>query len=551
MTAFWFFRPLFQRHAARLAWTLILSVFTLAAGIALLSVSGWFLTAAALTTAAASFNLFGPSSLIRGLSFFRILSRYGEKVFGHDATLRLLADLRGWLFASLFPRVPLADRGLRHGDLVSRLTADIDALDTVFLVAIGPMLAALLLGSAMATGLWIFIPAAGLSYLILVGLAVLAVPVVLILTSRRMGKELVEASAAARIAVLDGIDGHADLIAFGETAAARASFTNSAVRLASARRRLAMAGTLAAAATQALAGAAMISVLWFGIAAVHAGTIGGPLLAGLLMGTIASFEATGAVVRGVARLGVSAAAAARLKAISTARPMVVDAVRPLPLSNGDVRFEKIVFGHDPRRPVLRGLDLHVKQGSRVAIIGPSGSGKSTVLALLLRLYDPQSGSISIGGADIRTVALSDLHKKVALLSQDSPVLLGTIRENLLIGRADASDAALWHALAGAGLADFVLDLPEGLDAFVGETGRTLSVGQARRLCLARALLSPAGILVFDEPTSGLDREAELAFLADLDKATAGRTVILATHAAMPAGTADHILRMVDGRLESA
>lgn len=447
--------------------------------------------------------------------------------------------------------MPLADRGLRHGDLVSRLTADIDALDTVFLVAIGPMLAALLLGSALATGLWIFIPAAGLSYLILVGLAVLAVPVVLILTSRRMGKELVEASAAARIAVLDGIDGHADLIAFGETAAARASFTNSAVRLASARRRLAMAGTLAAAATQALAGAAMISVLWFGIAAVHAGTIGGPLLAGLLMGTIASFEATGAVVRGVARLGVSAAAAARLKAISTARPMVVDAVRPLPLSNGEVRFEKIVFGHDPRRPVLRGLDLHVKQGSRVAIIGPSGSGKSTVLALLLRLYDPQSGSISIGGADIRTVALSDLHKKVALLSQDSPVLLGTIRENLLIGRADASDAALWHALAGAGLADFVLDLPEGLDAFVGETGRTLSVGQARRLCLARTLLSPAGILVFDEPTSGLDREAELAFLADLDKATAGRTVILATHAAMPAGTADHILRMVDGRLESA
>lgn len=551
MTAFWFFRPLFQRHAARLAWTLILSVFTLAAGIALLSVSGWFLTAAALTTAAASFNLFGPSSLIRGLSFFRILSRYGEKVFGHDATLRLLADLRGWLFASLFPRVPLADRGLRHGDLVSRLTADIDALDTVFLVAIGPMLAALLLGSAMATGLWIFIPAAGLSYLILVGLGVLAVPVVLILTSRRMGKELVEASAAARIAVLDGIDGHADLIAFGETSAARASFTNSAARLASARRRLAMAGTLAAAATQALAGAAMISVLWFGIAAVHAGTIGGPLLAGLLMGTIASFEATGAVVRGVARLGVSAAAAARLKAISTARPMVVDAVRPLPLSNGDVRFEKIVFGHDPRWPVLRGLDLHVKQGSRVAIIGPSGSGKSTVLALLLRLYDPQSGSISIGGADIRTVALSDLHKKVALLSQDSPVLLGTIRENLLIGRADASDAALWHALAGAGLADFVLDLPEGLDAFVGETGRTLSVGQARRLCLARTLLSPAGILVFDEPTSGLDREAELAFLADLDKATAGRTVILATHAAMPAGTADHILRMVDGRLESA
>ncbi|WP_027058716.1 thiol reductant ABC exporter subunit CydC [Mesorhizobium loti] len=551
MTALWFFRPLFQRHAARLAWTLLLSVVTLAAGIALLAVSGWFLTAAALTTAAASFNLFGPSSLIRGLSFIRILSRYGEKVFGHDATLRLLADLRGWLFASLFPRVPLADRSLRHGDLVSRLTADVDALDTVFLVAIGPMLAALVLGSAMATALWVFIPAAGLTYAVLVGLAILAVPVVLILASRRMGMELVEASAAARIAVLDGIDGHADLIAFGETGQARASFAASAARLATARRRLGMAGTLAAAATQALAGAAMVSVLWFGIATVHAGTIGGPSLAGLLLGTIASFEATGAVVRGVARLGVSAAAAARLKAIATAKPMVNDPARPEPLPNGDVCFESVVFGHDPRRPVLRGLDLCVKQGSRVAIIGPSGSGKSTALALLLRLYDPQAGTVSIGGADIRTVAQRDLHEKVSLLSQDSPVVLGTIRENLLIGRADASDAALWHALASARLADFVRGLPEGLNAFVGETGRTLSVGQARRLCLARTLLSQAEILAFDEPTSGLDREAELAFLADLYTATAGRTVILATHAALPLGAADHIFRMVDGRLETA
>ncbi|UVK47114.1 thiol reductant ABC exporter subunit CydC [Mesorhizobium sp. AR07] len=551
MTAFWFFRPLFQRHVARLGWTLLLSILTLAAGIALLSVSGWFLTAAALTTAAASFNLFGPSSLIRGLSFIRILSRYGEKVFGHDTTLRLLADLRGWLFASLFPRVPLADRSLRHGDLVSRLTADVDALDTVFLVAIGPMLAALVLGTGMATALWAFIPAAGLSYAVLVGLAVLAMPVVLILASRRMGTELVEASAEARIAVLDGIDGHADLIAFGETRTARASFAGSAARLASARRRLGMAGTLAAAVTQALAGAAMISVLWFGIAAVHAGAINGPLLAGLLLGTIASFEAIGAVVRGVARLGVSAAAATRLKAISTSKPMVNDPVCRQRLPNGDVRFESVTFGHDPRRPVLRGLDLCVKQGSRIAIIGPSGSGKSTVLALLLRLHDPQAGTISIGGADIRTVAQRDLHERVSLLSQDSPVVLGTIRENLLIGRAGASDAALWHALASARLADFVRGLPEGLSAFIGETGRTLSVGQARRLCLARTLLSEAEILAFDEPTSGLDREAELAFLADLNTATAGRTVILATHAALPLGAADRILRIVDGRLETA
>ena len=311
MTALWYFAPLFRRHAGRMAWALLLSGLTLAAGIALLGVSGWFLTAAALATAAASFNLFGPSSLIRGLSLVRIVARYGEKLAGHDATLRLLADLRGWLFGRLFARVPNADRSQRHGDLVSRLTADIDTLDTVFLVAIGPVLTALALGSAVATVLFMLIPGAGLVYALALGLAALGVPAALVLASRRTGARVVEASAATRIAVLDGIDGHADLIAFGETAAAEGAFAGSAGRLAASRRRLATTGALAAGAVQALAGAALIGVLWFGIAALRDGAIEGPLLVGLLFATIASFEATGAIVRSVSRHGASAAAAAR------------------------------------------------------------------------------------------------------------------------------------------------------------------------------------------------------------------------------------------------
>ena len=167
---------------------------------------------------------------------------------------------------------------------------------------------------------------------------------------------------------------------------------------------------------------------------------------------------------------------------------------------------------------------------------------------MLRLHDPQAGTVTIGGTDIRTVAQRDLHGRVALLSQETPVFLGTIRDNLLIGDAEATDADLWRALDRACLADFVRGLPEGLDAFVGETGRTLSAGQARRLCLARTLLSKAAILVFDEPTSGLDRGTEVAFLADLAVATAGRTVLLATHAAIPPGAVDRVFRLVGGQL---
>ncbi len=132
MKALLIFIPLYMKQSRAMLLALLLSLITIAAGVGLLGTSGWFITASALTTAGLAFNLFVPSAAVRGLSFIRILARYGERLVGHDATLRLLSDLRGWLFGALFPRLPLPDRSMRHGDLVSRLTADIDALDTAF-----------------------------------------------------------------------------------------------------------------------------------------------------------------------------------------------------------------------------------------------------------------------------------------------------------------------------------------------------------------------------------------------------------------------------------
>ncbi|HSI39747.1 MAG TPA: thiol reductant ABC exporter subunit CydC [Xanthobacteraceae bacterium] len=546
MSGIWYFRALFRRHAPRLALALLLSLAALAAGVALLGVSGWFLTATALTAAAASINLFAASSLIRGFSLARILARYGERLVGHDTTLRLLSDLRGWLFRTLFPRVPLAERGLRHGDLVSRLTADIDALDTVFLVGLSPILAALALGSAVAAGLFVLLPPAGFIYAAALAGATLGVPAVLILAARRPGRAIVAASAELRTAVLDGMDGHADLVAFGATQDARRGFLAAAQALGAGRRRLGGRGALAAGAVQGLAAIALTGVLVFGLKALKAGTLDGPWLVGLLLATLGSFEATAAIVRSIAKLGTAAAAAERLKALASAAPAVSDPAYPAPLPEGaDLAFENVTFGHDPRRPVLRRLWLEVPAGSRIALVGPSGAGKSTLLALLLRLRDPQAGTVRVAGTDVRTIAQADLHRRVALLAQDAPVFLGTLRDNLRIGDPEADDDRLWAALGAARLADFVRALPEGLDARVGETGRTLSAGQARRLCLARTLLSPAAILAFDEPTSGLDRETELAFLADLSAATAGRTVLIATHAGLPPGAVDRTLRLTE------
>lgn len=544
------FAPLFSRLKGGMALTLGLSLLTLFAGIGLLGLSGWFLTAAALSTAGPAFNLFAPSAGVRGLSFVRILSRYGEKLTGHDATLRLLSDLRAWLFARLFPLAPLGRR-FGRGDLVSRFLADVEALDMMFLVALGPISTAVLAGALMTVVLAVFLPGAAMAYGAFYFGAVLLVPVGLVLASRQAGTEVVVATAALRQAVLDGIEGHQDLVLFGAREEAAGAASATAERVAEARRRLGLRSAIAVGMVQALAGAALIGVLLAGSRAMADHSIDGPLVAGLLLAVIASFEASATLVRSAARLVGAAAAAERLHAIADSPPATAEPAVPVALPlGGEIRFDDVGFGYDPARPVLRQLSFAVASGECVAIVGPSGAGKSTIAQLLLRLVDPQRGAVCLNGRDLREVGGAALRRHLALMTQDAPVFLDTIRANLLIGRAGANDDDLWRVLDAAKLGDHVRGQPRGLDTVVGEAGRTLSAGQARRVCLARTLLSEARVLVFDEPTSGLDHEAEAAFLAELPDLTRGRTAIVITHAQVPESF-DRVLELRAGTIADA
>ncbi|MCD7060668.1 thiol reductant ABC exporter subunit CydC [Pelagibacterium xiamenense] len=548
MKALLFFAPLLRPHVRRFALALALSLITLAAGTALLGVSGWFLTATALA-GAVSFNLFAPSAAVRGFSFIRILARYFEKLVGHDATLKLLSTIRQWLFGALFPRLPLPDRSLRHGDLVSRLTADVDALDEIVLLAIGPLLAALILGGVMSAILFALLPAAGWIYLSALLAAAIALPALLAAATRKTGAALVTAAADLRTHVLDAIAGHDDITLFGRKDYAAARFATAGETLSRLRRRQALATALTSGAVAALTGLALAAILYFGLAAFAQGALSGPVLAGLVFGVMGSFEATSAIVRSVGKFGTAAASAQRLHAIATLPPAIREPARPVALPPGtDIVFENVGFAYPEGEPVLEALDLTLAPGEHVAIAGPSGAGKSTLLNLLLRLADPQQGRIAIAGADIRDVSLANLHARIALLSQDSPVFFDTVRNNLLIARPEATDAELFAALATARLDNTIRALSAGLDTMVGETGATLSAGQLRRLCLARTLLSPAAIVALDEPTAGLDRETELAFLSDLPRALADRTVLLVTHAALPAGLNLRTLTLARGSL---
>jgi ABC-type multidrug transport system fused ATPase/permease subunit len=180
-------------------------------------------------------------------------------------------------------------------------------------------------------------------------------------------------------------------------------------------------------------------------------------------------------------------------------------------------------------PVLRGFDLLLEPGHRVALVGPSGAGKTTVLNLLLRFLDPAEGRVTIGGHDLREYRQEDVRATFALAGQDAHLFDSTIRENLRLARPGAEEAELWAALQRARLADWVASLPEGLDTQVGEEGTHLSGGQRQRLVLARALLAGAPVLLLDEPTAHLDPPTALALMDDILAAAADRSVLLVTH----------------------
>ncbi|MEO8882918.1 MAG: thiol reductant ABC exporter subunit CydC [Devosia sp.] len=549
MTALFAFAPLFATQKGRLARAVLLSLLTLGAGIGLLGVSGWFLTAAAVSTAGVAFNLFGPSAGVRGLSFLRILSRYSEKLSGHDATLRLLSQLRAATFGRLFAALPLPGLGLGRADLVNRLVADVEAVDNAFLVALGPISTAIATCLAMSLGLLVLLPMASLAYGLCFLSASVLVPLGLIALSRAAGAASVVAGARLRQAVLDSLDAHQDLATLGQTARAAVAAEAACRELASARRRLGILTALAGATMQVLAGIAMAAVLVAGIAALEAGRIDGPLFAGLLFATLASFEAAAPLIRSAGRLAGAAAAAKRLQPLGNARNALAEMPQPTPCPSGSaLEFHAVRYGYDPARPTLCDVSFMVPPGRCIAIAGPRGAGKSTIARLLVRLADPDAGSITLDGVDVRDFATADLRCHIALMTQDAPIFKDTVRDNLLIGRSEADDTALWRALDAARIGNRIRALPGGLDALVAENAATLSAGEARRLALARTLLSGAEILVLDEPTNGLDRATELAFLGALREIANGRSVILITHADLPPDTFDESYRLVDGKL---
>jgi ATP-binding cassette subfamily B protein len=249
----------------------------------------------------------------------------------------------------------------------------------------------------------------------------------------------------------------------------------------------------------------------------------------------------------------AAGSVARLEEIMREVPEVADApdAVPLPGFATDIRLNNVTFGYTPAMHNLENVSVTIKRGERVAFVGASGSGKSTIINLVMRFYDPQAGSVTIDGVDVRKVTQESLRSRMGVVFQESFLFNLTIRENLRLGRADATDAEVETAARAAEIHQAIMEMPEGYDTMVGERGGTLSGGQRQRLAVARALLNDPEILILDEATSALDPVTEEAISATLEQVGRSRTVLMVSHRLASVRHMDRIVVLDHGRIIEA
>jgi ATP-binding cassette subfamily C protein CydC len=528
---------------ARLPWLIagvVVSLAALAAGVAMMAVGG-----AVLATAITAGVLAAPLAL-RGLGVARVVLRYSERLVTHAATFRALADIRVWFFRNL-ARGAAGGLGFRQaGDVLARLVGDIEALDGLYLRILVPLAGAVLLLPTLVVLIGVHSPALALTVGALFALAAFALPWLGTRTALHCGAALADATGALRIAALDALTGLREVRAFGAEGRMLATVQAREATLLATQHELAGFTALFNAGALLCGQAAILAVLIAAGSNPVAGIIAVFLLA-------AAFEAVGGLPRAGVLAGHAAAAARRVLEAAQAPVPVPDPPQPASVSaDFTLRFEGVHFRWQPdRSPVFDGLTLEVPQGARVALLGPSGAGKSTLAALALKVAAPQQGRVLLGNVDIATLAAAEVRVRIGWLSQATHLFDDTIRTNLLLARPGADDAALWSVLDAAHIGEMVRALPSGLDTWVGEGGARFSGGQGRRLALARALLSPAPILLLDEPCTGLDAETERAFLATLNEVAEGRSVILITHRLTGVERLDRIWRLSGGKAIAA
>jgi ATP-binding cassette subfamily B protein len=465
---------------------------------------------------------------------------------------RIVADLRSEVFGHLVSLSSAFFDEAKTGEMVSRLTAD----TTQIKAAVGSSVSVALRNLVLFLGasIMMVVTSPRLSAFVLAAIPLIVLPLYGFGRSVRQRSRLAQdALAEASAYVSELISAVRVLQAFTNEALAIGRFRQAVERAFGAAVLSTRARAILTAIAIFLVFASVVVVLWVGAQDVLAGTISPGRLSQFLLFAVLAAGALGELSQVGGEVAAASGAAERLFEILAIRPAIERPAHPVALptpARGEVAFKSVGFSY-PARPdvrVLDGISFRVQPGEKVALVGPSGAGKSTIFHLLLRFYDPSSGTITFDGVPLIDADPFALRQRIALVPQDAVVFGGSIRENIRFGRPQASDAEVAHAADLALASEFIRRLPQGFETLVGERGVTLSGGQRQRLAIARAILRDAPLLLLDEATSSLDAESETLVKAALEHLMQERTTLVIAHRLATVQSCDRILVMEAGRI---
>ena len=526
--------PLAASIAARIVFLMI--------GIALFALGGWAVAGLASGKSAWSIALIIVCAI--GLSLLKGLARYLEQFAGHFVAFHSLAMLRNYFYDQLEPQAPAGTDRLDSGDIMNRVTKDIDRVEVFFAHTLAPVTTAIIVPILsivwMGTAVSWTLASVLVPFLLIVGAVI---PFLGSGSTARAARELREARGAIAAHVTDSVQGVREVLAFGAQDRREAEMSAIEERISSGLGTQGRWIALRRGLNQAAVALGIVTVAMVAGSNVLAETLTLPQ-AGLALGiAMGSFGPVLAVEEFAADLDQAFASAARVFAITDRAPVVADPADPKPLTPGDIEITDVTFAYPtnedvpaPAPTVLDGVSIHIPAGKRTAIVGASGSGKSTLASLLTRTWDPASGIVTIGGTNVAEVSLHDLRATVASAPQRPYLFNDTLRANLE------------RALEAVDLTDWLATEKDGLDTVVGDMGERLSGGQRQRLALARALLRDAPIYVFDEATSQVDPATEARVREGIARVAEGRTIVEIAHRISAVRDADQIIVMDAGRV---